>query len=94
MISFFVLIPLSLAREFGKLRYFSTFGTVCNIYLAFALGYVYFFDRTIVPSPLQNLHHAAYFNFSLEAVLQAIPVIIFAYMFQMVTPQLYTELEP
>mmetsp|Transcript_105271 Transcript_105271/g.145620 ORF Transcript_105271/g.145620 Transcript_105271/m.145620 type:complete len:351 (-) Transcript_105271:123-1175(-) len=91
--SFIVLFPLSLPRQISALRYCSLLGVLCSIYLCLAVTIVYWSDKEIVPNPGANLRDAKYFKVSFSGVTSTVPLIIFAYMYQVNIPMIYYELE-
>jgi amino acid permease len=53
-LSFIVLLPMSIPRQTNSLRYFSAMGVICSLYLALGLFFLFWCDRTLVPSPIEN----------------------------------------
>jgi hypothetical protein len=54
--------PISLARSVNALRYTSALGVLCAIYLGAAITIIFFVDKDLVTSPLDNLKHADLFK--------------------------------
>lgn len=91
--SFIMLFPMSIPRSINALRFSSLFGVLCSLYLSLAVFFVFFCDKDLVPEPSQNFKDANLFDLSFSGVVSSFPLIIFAYMYQVNIPQLYTELE-
>lgn len=66
---------------------------ICAIYLSIAIFFLFWFDRTLVPDPIENLTKAAYFKFDIVGIFSTIPLIIFAFMYQLNMPGIYGELK-
>ncbi|TNV80099.1 hypothetical protein FGO68_gene9741 [Halteria grandinella] len=91
--SFFILFPMSLPRSINALRFSSAFGVLCSVYLCLAVTVIFWSDRTMVPDPWENFKEAEYFVFSFNGLVTSMPLIIFAYMYQVNIPLIYKELE-
>eukprot|EP00347_Sterkiella_histriomuscorum_P011277 403373068 len=91
--AFGILFPLSIPRSINQLRYSSAFGVLCSVYLCFAVIIIFWSSRTLVPDPLQNWRDADYFKFDFSGIVSSVPLIIFAYMYQVNIPMIYHELE-
>ena len=55
--------------------------------------FIFFVNRDVVESPIQNWLDAQLFTISFEGVVSSFPLIIFAYMYQVNIPMIYNELE-
>ena len=55
LFAFCVLLPMSIPRSVNALRFTSLFGVLCSMYLCLAVTAVFFTNKTIVPSPSENL---------------------------------------
>lgn len=68
---------------------------LCSIYLVFAVFFVFWLNKTIVKDPSANWNNenVKLFNFSFTGIVSSMPLIIFAYMYQVNIPQIYFELE-
>jgi len=93
LFAFLVLFPMSIPRSVNALRFSSLFGVLCSMYLCLAVTLVFFTNRSIVPSPSENLKQIQAFKFSYNGVVTTFPLIIFAYMYQVNIPMIYVELE-
>ena len=91
--SFAMLFPMSLPRSINALRFTSFFGVLCSVYLSLAVFFVFYCDKDLVPDPKKNLQDANLFTLSFSGVVSSFPLIIFAYMYQVNIPAIYTELE-
>ena len=87
------MFPLSIPRSVNALRFSSLFGVFCSIYLVLAVMFVYLLDRKVVAHPEQNYEMAKLFIFTFDGVVSSMPLIIFAYMYQVNIPSIYLELE-
>ena len=90
--TFLVLIPLSLPRKVGVLRFNSLFGVTCSFYLVLCLVFLFLVDRNQVPSMGDNFKKAEYFDVSYKGLVSAIPFVVFAFMYQPNIPIVYREL--
>jgi amino acid permease len=92
--SFVFLLPMACFRELSMLRYTSLLGVACSFTLAVVLLQQFFSNKDIVPQPaLSQFSEADYFKLDSEAVICAIPFIIFLFMYQPNIPQTYSELQ-
>lgn len=91
--SFVLLFPLSLPRSINALRFSSLFGVMCSVYLSLAVFFVFYCDKELIPDPAQNFKDANLFTLTFSGVVSSFPLIIFAYMYQVNIPMIYTELE-
>lgn len=89
----FGVFPLSTPRSIGALRYVSLAGTLFATYLCFAVMFSFFLDRRTVPDIQAAWDRARMFNVSFKGVVTSMPMILFAYMFQVNIPQIFKELE-
>ena len=83
---------MSISRSIAALRYSSLFGVLCSIYMVLAVTFVFWLNRTIVPDPIQNFRDAKLVDFSFDGIVNTVPLIIFAYMYQVNIPSIYLEL--
>ena len=75
------------------LRFTSFFGVVCTSILMLVLSYEFATNEEVVPQPpLSQFGRADYFNVSGETIINAVPFIIFLYLYQPNVPQTYSEL--
>ena len=68
---------MSIPRSISQLRFTSIFGVLCSVYLCFAVLFVFFCDKALVPLPSVNLSEMKYGIFKYEAIMNTIPLIIF-----------------
>jgi amino acid permease len=88
-----MVFPLSLPRTVGALSYASAAGVVCTFYVSIVVTIIFFTNRTLVPNPWDNFRNATYFKFSFQGIAECVPMILFAYMYQVNIPMIYHELE-
>ncbi|CAI2366603.1 unnamed protein product [Moneuplotes crassus] len=91
--SLLFLLPLSLPRKMGALRFTSLFGFACCIFLVIVICCIFFFDKAVVPDPLDNITEANYLDFSFASLFTSFPFIISSYMYQPMIPAIYKNLE-
>jgi hypothetical protein len=84
-----MVFPISLPRTVGALSYASAAGVLCTFYVAFVVIIVFFANRNLVPSPWENFKNATYFKFSFCGIAECVPMILFAYMYQVNIPMIY-----
>jgi hypothetical protein len=84
-----MVLPISLPRTVGALSYASAAGVLCTFYVAFVVTIVFFSNRTLVPNPWDNFKEATYFKFSFSGIAECVPMILFAYMYQVNIPMIY-----
>jgi amino acid permease len=94
MVTFFVLImfPLSLLEKINSLRFTSFFGVAAIFYLVFSTVYTstsYFLEHGWD----DTWGHAIRFNGDILSVVQAAPIIMFAFTCQVNVFSIYDELE-
>ena len=77
----------------GALSYASAAGVICAFYVAFIVTIIFFANRTVVPDPWENIKNATYFKFTFEGITECVPMILFAYMYQVNIPMIYYELD-
>jgi len=87
-----VLIPLSIPRKAGALRFNSLFGVTCSFYLVMCLVFLFLVDRKLVPNMGNNFKNASYVNITYDGLVNAIPFVVFAFMYQPNIPIVYREL--
>mmetsp|Transcript_93983 Transcript_93983/g.129442 ORF Transcript_93983/g.129442 Transcript_93983/m.129442 type:complete len:205 (-) Transcript_93983:484-1098(-) len=90
---FLLLLPMALPRQINRLRYTSLLGVLGSVYLCFAVFIIFWFNKDVVPEPRKNLVDADYFRLSFDGITSSVPLIIFAYMYQVNIPMIYYELE-
>lgn len=73
----------------GALTYASTFGVICTFYVSVVVTVIFFGNRHLVPDPWQNIKKATYFEVSFSGVTESVPMILFAYMYQVNIPMIY-----
>ena len=88
-----ILLPFSLPRKIGALRFTSLLGFICWLFLVGVITCIFIFDRTIVPQPIESLKVASYFKFSPDGMITTFPFIIYSYMYQPMVPTIYKNLE-
>lgn len=66
---------------------------VCTFYVSVVVTIIFFANRELVPSPWDNIKNANYFVFSFHGIAECVPMILFAYMYQVNIPMIYAELE-
>ena len=91
--SYGILFPMSIPRSASALRFTSLFGVLCSMYLCLGVTGVFFGSRTIVPEPSVNFQELEAFKVSYKGIVSTVPLIIFAYMYQVNIPMIYVELE-
>ena len=89
----FFLLPFSLPRTIGALRFSSLIGFICCIFLVVVIFWIFIFNKELVPLPMDNFRNANYSNVSLSSVYTAFPFIISSYMYQPMVPAIYKNLE-
>ena len=89
----FIMLPLSIPKKIGSLEYFSTLGWICAVYITFCFIALFFWDKSLVPDISKNIVDAKYFVTSLSGIAEAMPYILFSYMFQPIVPIIYSELK-
>jgi len=77
----------------NALRFSSLFGVLCSIYLCLAVMFSFFLDTKTVPHFEENWKKAKLFVFTFDGIVNSMPLIIFAYMYQVNIPSIYLELE-
>jgi len=87
------MFPMSIPRNASALRYSSLFGVLCSMYLCVAVVIVFFTDKTVVPDPSANFKNIKPITLTFDGVVSTVPLIIFAYMYQVNIPMIYVELE-
>lgn len=89
-----LVFPCSLPRTLSALRFSSFFGFILSIYIVIAVVIICLANRDVVPD-LGNSFKIAISNFdiSIFGIFNSLPLIIFAYMYQMNIPMIYVELE-
>ena len=85
-------IPLSIPRSVGKLRINSLLGVLASIYVVLCLVMMFLFNKDLVPDISYNIQNARYFKFSSESIIEGIPYVVYAYMYQPNIPMIYREL--
>ena len=63
------------------------------MYLCVAVVIVFFTDKNVVPNPSDNFSKIKAFHLTYDGVVSTVPLIIFAYMYQVNIPMIYVELE-
>lgn len=63
------------------------------MYLCLGVTGVFFGSKTVVPDPSENLQALEAFKVSYKGIVSTVPLIIFAYMYQVNIPMIYVELE-
>jgi hypothetical protein len=81
--------PISLPRSVGSLRYASTAGVVCTFYVSIVVTVIFFGNRRLVPNPWTSIAEATYFKFTFSGIAECVPMILFAYMYQVNIPMIY-----
>ena len=84
---------MSIPRNASALRFSSLFGVLCSMYLCIAVVIVFFTDDDMVPDVSSNLKAIEPFRLSYKGIVSTVPLIIFAYMYQVNIPMIYIELE-
>lgn len=84
---------MSLPRSVHSLKYASAFGVMCAVYLGMAITMIFWTDRSLVPDPIQNFKDAEYLKFNPSGIMSTVPLIVFAYMYQVNMPIIYAELK-
>ncbi|TNV72093.1 hypothetical protein FGO68_gene7968 [Halteria grandinella] len=54
---------------------------------------IFWFDRTLVPDPIENFREADYLKLNPYGIFSTVPLIVFAYMYQINMPIIYAELK-
>lgn len=73
--SFVILLPLSMPRKIGALRFNSMFGVICSFYLVMCLVFMFFVDRHLVPNIGKSFQNARWFHVTLEGIVNAVPFV-------------------
>lgn len=84
---------MAIPRAVNTLKYVSALGVICAVYLGLAITLIFWFDRTLVPDPIANFKEAEYFKFNPLGIFSTVPLIVFAYMYQVNMPIIYAELK-
>jgi amino acid permease len=93
LFAFLILFPMSIPRNINALRFTSLLGVLCSMYLCIIVVILFFTNRDIVPDIWANIEQMEAVKLSYEGVVTSVPLIIFAYMYQVNIPQIYNELE-
>lgn len=88
-----IMFPMSIPRSINALRFTSLFGVLCSMYLCITVCVVFFTNREVVPDIHANFEKMEAFKFSFKGIVTTVPLIIFAYMYQVNIPMIYKELE-
>lgn len=74
-------LPLSLFRSLGSLRFSSLFSIVCIVFmtLVIVIKYFQFVHQGLAPSISYQFSHLTLFDWRLTHLLEAIPLVVFAY---------------
>ena len=88
-----VFLPLSIPRTVGAFRYVTLVGVVCAFQIFLTVLFSFFFDRKTVPSVEAAWERSKLFVFSFNGIVDSVPLIVFAFMFQVNVPQIQEELE-
>ena len=91
--TYVVLFPLSIPRKVNKLNFLSALGVFCAVYFGISITLIFWADRVLVPRPLDNIRDADYLKVTPYGVFSTIPLIVFAYMYQINMPIIYAELK-
>ena len=91
--SFGIMFPMSIPRSASALRFTSLFGVLCSMYLCLGVTGLFFSSKDIVADPSKNLGELEAFKVSYKGIVSTVPLIIFAYMYQVNIPMIYVELE-
>jgi amino acid permease len=67
-------------------------GVICSFYLVMCMLFMFLVDRSIVESMPANFKAATYFKFSYRGLINAVPFVIFSFMYQPNIPIVYREL--
>lgn len=88
------MFPASLPRTLSALRFSSFFGFLLSIYIVIAVVLICIFNRDVVPNLGESFKVGiTNFDISVFGIFNSLPLIIFAYMYQMNIPMIYVELE-
>ena len=90
---FYCISTIFAKKKLGSLEYFSTLGWFWAVYITFCFIALFFLDRSLVPEISKNVSDAKYFSFTISGVAEAMPYILFSYMFQPIVPIIYSELK-
>lgn len=91
--TFVIMFPMSIPRAASALRYSSLFGVLCSMYLCVAVVIVFYTDKNVVPDTSRNFADLQPVTLTFDGVVSTVPLIIFAYMYQVNIPMIYVELE-
>lgn len=83
---------MSIARKVNALRYTSVLGVTCSIYLMIVVTLIFWANRELVPSPIDNFKQVELYRFSTYGLFSTVPLVIFAFMYQFNVPIIYKEL--
>ncbi|CAI2361009.1 unnamed protein product [Moneuplotes crassus] len=87
-----MLLPLSLPRKIGVLRFNAMFGAICTFYLIICITLM-LFDAELVPNIGEAFNNnIVYVKFTFEGIADGIPFAVFAFMYQQNVPIIYREL--
>ena len=62
-------------------------------YVGIVVPVIFLSSRTLVPNIGEAFREAIYFNVTLPSISECVPMILFAYMYQVNIPMIYYELE-
>lgn len=81
LLCFIFVLPLSLFRSLESLRFSSLFSIVCIVFMALVIviKYFQFVHLGLAPDIAYQLHHLILFDWRLERLLTAFPLVIFVY---------------
>ncbi|GAB9473773.1 Amino acid/auxin permease [Globisporangium polare] len=81
LLCFIFVLPLSLFRSLESLRFSSLFSIVCIVFMALVIviKYFQFVHLGLAPDIAYQLHHLVLFDWRLERLLTAFPLVIFVY---------------
>jgi amino acid permease len=83
---------MTLVREMGSLRYMSALGLIGSLILLVVVVQEFFTNTLVVPDAWRKLDSAELVVFRWSNTVEAVPFIMFLYMYQALLPQSYKEL--
>ena len=89
-----MLIPVSLPRKLTSLRFTSAFSVMVSVYVMLVVVIECLMDRGTSPTVAEGFKEGKEKSkVTVDGIFNSLPLVIFAYMYQINIPAIYTELE-
>ena len=89
-----MLFPVSLPRKLTALRFTSAFSVLISIYIMLVIVFECLLDRGTSPTIADGFEEGKEkAHIDVNGIFTSLPLVIFAYMYQINIPAIYTELE-